>query len=264
MDAYFSYWSAGYLKDPSENTLLATKISNYFANKYFNNVYLITDSKSINFFKKFQWTDISTNLDVLDPALGGIWSLGKILTYKIASEKKRPFIHIDLDAFLCNGLPQKLVDAEIFAQNEEKNIHLGYEIYKFAKNCPNISCIEIIQQQNAANTGIFGGTDSDFIYYYANEAIKLAQCKENYKFWTTFNEFHSSWNMAVIVEQYFLVTLSHLMSKKIEFLLEEKYDSCKFTHWLDDGFGYIHLMGGKENKDIKIYLDSLMDKFNIK
>lgn len=258
-DAYMSYWSAGYQKIPSENVLLMTKIANYFAALHFNNVYLITDSKSSHFFKKMHWTNISTELDMLDPSLGGIWSLGKILSYKIAAERNSPFIHIDYDVILWNGIPEKIKHSEIFAQNDEPNAYQSYEIDLFLKNCPYTSHIKHIAQNSASNMGIFGGTNNNFIFSYATDALDLATNKQNYNFWTQFKGFDHTWNMATIVEQYFMVTMSHIMSQQI-------------THLFDNGWptkddakkqNYTHFMGDKDSTLIVNKLHNIANQYGI-
>jgi hypothetical protein len=259
MDAYFSYWGAGYKNKPNEVVLYLQKISNYFANKHFDNVYLITDSDSVNYFKNLPWTNISTELDSLDKKLGGVWSLGKILAYKIASEKNKPFIHIDYDVFLYNGLPEKLIGAEVFAQSDEWYAKTAYQIDLFLKDCPNTFFIPIFQQNSAANLGIFGGTNTAFINRYANEALNLATCKENYKFWTEYGKFDNYWAKATIVEQYFLVSLSILMSQKITFL----FDTDQEISYRGQEYGYTHFMGQKDNPHMKTYLENYIREHNI-
>lgn len=247
-DAYFSYWSAGYRKIPDYNYLLMQKISLAFAKRFFKNVHLITDSKSLPYLENMGWTSISTNLDGIDPALGGIWSLGKIYAFKIAAERGNPFIHIDYDAILWNGMPHKIAGAEIFAQNIEHDAYIGYEIKKFLKYCPDPSYISHIPNV-AVNMGIFGGTDIDFIKFYATEAIKLAENKANYDFWVSFKDFDFTWNMATIVEQYFLVTIATLRSKKITCLFDDKTHNNQPSNNDAINYGYTHFMGDKDHKN---------------
>lgn len=242
-DAYFSYWSAGYRKVPEYKYLLMQKIAHHFAKKYFVNVHLVTDSKSLPYLKNMEWTSVSTELDSLDPALGGIWSLGKIYAYKKAAEAVKPFIHIDYDVILWNGIPHKISNAEVFVQNEETHAEYAYEVGKFRENCPNPSYMSFIKHQSAVNMGIFGGTNLDFIHEYAVKAIEISEDKNNYNFWTTFTGFHSEWNMATIVEQYFLNTMSIIKSQKITYLFDRGWP----TNEEAKEYGYSHFMGDKNH-----------------
>jgi hypothetical protein len=246
-DAYFSYWSAGYRKVPEYKYLLMQKIAHHFAKKYFNNVHLVTDSVSLPYLKKMEWTSVTTELDSLNPALGGIWSLGKIYAYKKAAEAGVPFIHIDYDVILWNGIPHKISNAEVFVQNEEPNSFENYEVEKFIENCPNVSYISQVKQNAAVNMGIFGGTNLNFIHDYCVRAIQISEDKNNYNFWTTFKNFYGDWHMATIVEQYFLVTMSIIRSQKITYLFEGGWplnDNDKAKE-----YGYSHFMGDKQHKN---------------
>jgi hypothetical protein len=258
-DVYMSYWSAGYQKDPNENVLLLTKIANHIANKYFRNVYLITDSRSQHLFRKMQWAGVSTDLDLLNRDLGGIWSLGKIMAYKIAAEKRRPFIHLDYDVMLWNGMPKKISNAEVFAQNQEADSDHVYEIDKLLKNCTYKSYIAQIRQNDAANMGIFGGTNTNFIYTYANSALDFANHPQNYKFWTSFTEFSYTWNMATIVEQYFMVTMSHIMSQKITYLFDNGWPTDNEAKEQS----YTHFMGDKDHPRLKEKIESIAAQNNL-
>jgi hypothetical protein len=243
-DAYFSYWSAGYRKIPDYNYLLMQKISLAFANKYFNRVHLVTDSRSLKYLENMEWTSVSTELDSLDPALGGIWSLGKIYAYKKAAEAGKPFIHIDYDVILWNGIPHKISNAEVFAQNQESNSYNYYELDKFLLNCPYLSYMSTIRQKSASNMGIFGGRNLNFLHDYSVKAIEIAEDKSNYDFWTTYTGFDYKWNMATIVEQYFLNTMSIIKSQKITYLFD---DRRQFTNEVAREYGYSHFMGDKNH-----------------
>lgn len=247
-DAYFSYWSAGYRKMPDYNYLLMQKISLAFAKKSFNKVHLITDSRSLPYLENMGWDSISTDLDSIDPSLGGIWSLGKIYAYKIAAERGSPFIHIDYDVILWNGMPYKIAGAEVFAQSREEDAYNSYEIKKFLEHCPDPSYISY-GRNIAVNMGIFGGTDMDFIKFYATEAIKLAENKTNYNFWTSFENFAWTWNMATIVEQYFLITIATLKSKKITCLFDSRENNGYPSNDMAFNIGYTHFMGDKDHKN---------------
>lgn len=258
-DAYFSYWSAGYRKIPDAKYLLMQKIAHHFAKKYFNNVYLITDSVSLPYLKNMEWTDISTKLDNLDVSLGGIWSLGKIYTFKHAAEQGKPFVHIDYDVILWNGLPHKIWGAQTFAQNIESNSFEGYEVQKFIEECPYTSYIPLIKQKAAANMGIFGGTNLDFIHDYSLKAIEMAEDERNYKFWTKYDGFDCTWNMATIVEQYFLVTMSIFRSQKITYLFDNDWPTNDEAREA----GYSHFMGDKNHTNFMATLEKIAKDNNI-
>jgi hypothetical protein len=182
------------------------------------------------------------------------------MAYKIAAEKQRPFIHIDYDVILWEGMPKKIYNAEVFAQNEESSSYSSYEVDKLSKNCPYISYINKVNQKRAAaNMGIFGGTNTNFIYTYANNALHFANHPTNYNFWKTFNGFSHTWNMATIVEQYFLLTMSNFIGQKITYLFDNGWPTNKEAKEQQ----YTHFMSDKEHPKIYEKIDQISREHNI-
>ena len=86
MKAYYSYWSKGYISQVDDFYLDMSKLSAFYAKKNYGEIHLVTDSVSVDSLKNIaDWTSISTELDSLPKEYSHVWSLGKILTFKIAA-----------------------------------------------------------------------------------------------------------------------------------------------------------------------------------
>lgn len=240
MKAYYSYWSKGYRKKPDEFYLNMTKLSAYFAKKNYKEIHLITDSESYEDFNKIvKWDSISTDLDILPEKYSHVWSLGKILCFKIAAERNDHFIHIDSDVIIWERLPDFIDKADIFCQSREghvsewKSINSLYSL----KNKYYIS--NEIKPYISPNCGIIGGKDLEFIYKYASTALNLVLDKENADFWIKDNLNH--FEKAVLAEQYYLAICAEKFNKYITYLLlDGSEEECKHKK-------YTHLLGAKND-----------------
>jgi len=285
---YMSYWN---VKSPDKFIINCHKLSAYLLRKNFGEVHLITDSESLSYFKDIRWTSISTDLDILDKKYASIWSLGKIYTYKILAEKKIPFIHVDYDVFLWEGLPNKIKNSTLFSQNFEINkikTYDKYHIKDFINNCPDLDIFNIIKEKdylndeceiykniNALNMGIFGGTDLDFIAEYSNKSMNFIYNKKNEVFWLEKDVFED-WRKSCIVEQYYISFLLKLKNKKINLFFDKDINiKNKGSYWIDlyyNGFNfnidqedypYTHLVNSKKRPDIKDKINKLVKKLKL-
>lgn len=267
-DAYMSYWHGGYQQTPDETVLKLHKICNYFLNKHFLNVHLITDSNSINFFKDLNWTSVSTDLDCLEKYKelskdkSGIWSLGKVLAYQIASKKNKPFVHVDYDVVLWKGLPKYILDAEVFSQCEEDWAYTEYDIPGFLKNCPFPYAINNIKKFKGANMGIFGGKNLEFISKYAEDAFNLATDNRNFNFFKS-HLLKNDFSKACIIEQYYLACFAHKENIKITYFgnWDEEISNWFVCH--ENKGGFSHFMRMKEKEVFKSCLNNILDKYKI-
>ena len=114
----------------------------------------------------------------------GWWVLGKIQAYRTQDE---PFVHIDNDVFLWEGLPARLASADVLAQNPEH--------FTDASDYYQLAALEAVRRypygwlpkevewcralygshQRSLNTGIYGGRRLDFIQYCAEMAFELLE-----------------------------------------------------------------------------------------
>ena len=147
--------------------------------KFYPNLELYTDSEGIKLFKdimKLPYHKYYTDLDDIANVDESLWAYGKILAY---SAQKEPFLHVDNDIFIWSEFPDRVTKADVVCQSLEiiKDYSLiDYEIAldyirEYIPEAPKIilnSCCE-----KAANMGIFGGNNIDFIQQYCKEANSL-------------------------------------------------------------------------------------------
>lgn len=259
MKAYMSWSSRGY-KQLSKNSLdyKMFKLSLHLLRLQFAEVILITDCLGQECLKDLPFTRIETSLDNKIPGdYQLMWALSKIVAYKEIVQKGDPFIHIDNDVFLFGRLTHHVLYSPLITQHKETKINNIYGVENFINAIPNKYYFNSKQIDYCANFGIFGGTDLEFIDFYATEAMKVALDPENKQALCRpeVNHFHPS----VMVEQYYFCLLAELFDKKISYLLGEdfKEDSKKV--------GYTHLWGAKTNSDIDVQekLDKTLHHYNL-
>jgi hypothetical protein len=163
--------------------------------QHFNKSTLYTDDAGAKILIDelgLEFSYVSTCLNSLKSEDPSLWALGKIYTYQLQTE---PFVHIDSDVFLWKPLPKRLLEASLFAQNEEPFDEWDGGWYQ-----PSIveACIESIEggwiptewkwyrevhaeKQKGICCGIFGGNAIDFITYYAKKALKMVSQFQNKK-----------------------------------------------------------------------------------
>jgi len=253
MIAYMSYWSGGdKLGLPSEFTINLFKLSVFFAKKIFNDIHLITDSRSIPYFENIGFSSISTELDIVNCDYSKVWSLGKLYAYKLISEKQIPFIHIDHDVFLLNKLDERILKADVFAQSPENIIKYFYQIDKLIENCSNLHDIDEFRELDLAyNVGIFGGNDLLFINEYAKKSIDFVLDPHNKYYWLEFDSL-KTWSKSVIAEQFYLSVMIEKNQKKIELLFPDGWPK-----------NYIHFMGAKSSQNIRSKINLLIKKYKL-
>ncbi len=259
MKPYMSYWSGGYRKIPDQFTINLHKLSAYYLKKNFGEVHLITDKNGAVSLKDIPWDSVSLDLQNLDTNYSSIWSVSKLLAYKVISEKKDPFIHVDYDCILWEGIEERLKKSPIFAQNSEKDSHIWYrtnEIKSFLKEDDFFS--KIPKNLDAINVGVFGGNNLKAINDYANGALDFVFNKKYSFFWNNFifEEFNS--HRACIAEQLYLSAFAFNNNLKIEFVFEgfPSEDIAREKK-------YTHLMTGKNKEQNRIRVEKLVKKLNL-
>lgn len=205
MKPYLSLWSYGYYRDfnkeKEEFLLNSYKMSTFFLLKHYGEAHLITDNRGAEFLKKIPFTSVDTSLESLPKECSIIWSLGKLLSYKIISEKGEPFFHIDNDVFLVNKLPENFLNQDLFVQHEEFYAFYEYGVKDFFNIIPNKYLLGEMLPDRSHNFGVFGGQDFKFINKFANAALRLPLDKANlYAIHNNNFEFHHT--PSTIIEQY--------------------------------------------------------------
>jgi hypothetical protein len=103
----------------------------------------------------------------------GLFSLAKLHTY---STQEEPFIHIDGDVFLFQRFDEQFASSAIVAQNLEVNLFFYREILEqVTTNAFHLpSALQGLLKQEqilAANAGIIGGSNLDFIRRYCKDGF---------------------------------------------------------------------------------------------
>jgi len=265
MKPYMSYWSGGYRKIPDKFTINMHKVCAYFLKQNFGEVHFITDTISLPYFKDIKFTTISTDLDIVPKEYSSIWSISKLYTYRKIAEIGDPFIHVDYDVIIWEKLPERILKANLFAQNLEKyfgptsNTYDYYEIEKVVKYCPDLHLISKVPKlEEGINVGILGGKDLDFINKYANGALSWILDPQNKKFWTD-NSFNVQWNKAVVPEQYYLSICASYYKKQFEFLYQKNWPTQEELM----NIKYTHLMGEKNKQETPLKMQAIVDKLKL-
>lgn len=259
MKPYMSYWSGGYRKIPDQFTINTHKVCAHFLKQNFGEVHFITDDTSLPYFKDIKFSSVAIEFNDLPKEYGDTWSFNKLFAYKKIAKKGDPFVHVDYDVILWNGLEDRLKKADIFGQAEEQNSYHWYEIEKFKKNCPNLYLASKLDVKNAINAGIIGGNDLEFLYNYSSSALELVLDPQNKDFWLNYKGFHNSWNKAVIPEQYYFALCAAYYNKKVEVLFPKEWPSSEEAKEKR----YTHLMSAKNDLEIKNKIKRMVEKLNL-
>ena len=191
MRAVWSFWSRPYYagrgwrwREPIHHHL-AWGLSVRLAQAHYPDTVLITDTrgKALLVGKLgLPFAHVSTELDRLQDADPALWALGKLVAYSLQDQ---PFVHLDADVFLWQPLPARITGAPVLAQHPEPREFCdlgGPQIVEDAFVRAALGLPAEWQWSRShpghrfrqANCGILGGTNTDFIQYYARLALDLA------------------------------------------------------------------------------------------
>lgn len=190
MNVIQSFWSKPLFKansDVSQNRyhggwinyrycLLSMAYSCLTISRYYPHLELYTDTFGVKLFRdilKLPYYKFHTNLDDMANVDESLWAYGKIMTYSV---QKEPFLHVDNDVFIWQEFPDRVVNADVVCQSLEMIENFSLTDYEVAmeyikhnlKTAPQI--IRKSKCKAAANMGIFGGNNLDFIQQYCQEA----------------------------------------------------------------------------------------------
>jgi hypothetical protein len=259
MKPYMSYWSGGYRKIPEQYIINLHKISAHYLKQNFGEVHFITDDISLPYFKDINFSSVAIEFNNIPKEYGVAWSISKLLAYKIIAQKKDPFIHVDYDVILWEGLEDRLKKADVFAQSIEKRVDRRYEIEKFKANCPNLHLIGKLDISDAVNVGIIGGNDLEFLYNYSNSALELILDPVNKDFWLNYRGFFNTWNKAAIPEQYYLTVYAEYYNKKIETLFDKERPTLAQAKEKK----YSHLLREKDDEEYKHKIQLMVNQLGL-
>jgi hypothetical protein len=241
--AYITCWSAGYHTQDAFNYNLY-QLSAYYLKKNHGGANLITDTRGAGYLEGIEFNSVDTSLDSLPTEMGSvIWSLGKIAAYGVIAEKGEPFIHVDNDVFLMKPLPDELLKSRAFAQHKETQVTGPWELDRYHRELPTKGELAFYQTHDAANMGLFGGTDLDFVNRYSRDACALALDRQNLEYIRRTQNRHS-WSVATLYEQYYVTIKAMAEGFELDYLFKTE-DELE-TKAVE--LGYTHLLGAKTPK----------------
>lgn len=218
------------------------KLSALCAIKNYGNIHLITTEKGKEFLKGIPYTSIELFEEEPSDIYSPTWSSSKIYAYRQIAKKGERFLHIDYDVFLFKKI--NFPESDVIVQSYEDANHPWYNVPKALELLKNHYLLKEKSDYIAYNCGILGG-NPDHILYYAEEALKLLNDKDNRDYWhATFELDHIA--KSVVLEQLYLVYCCEKINSKVYFLFPTIYIDEK----LAVKYGYTHLMGAKKDKTI--------------
>ncbi|MDQ6775605.1 MAG: hypothetical protein M3071_05140 [Actinomycetota bacterium] len=271
MRAVWSYWSRPYAeaqgwqwREPLHH-FLAWGLSFELARRHFPETALVTDSAGKALLVDqlgLPFDHVSTELDGLDGADPGLWALGKLLAFSV---QEAPFVHLDTDVFLWRPLPIRLTTAPVLGQHPE-NFHVadewsGARVIEDAFTDAGIRVRVPAEWEwarslwgrtlNQVNCGIVGGTNIDFIRYYARLALDLVLNRRHAAAWKQIPD--KRW-LNTVIEQFTLAACAEFhrfapespfrgvhvryLFPSTEAAFDRRYaERCGFTHLLAEAKG---------------------------
>lgn len=272
MRAVWSFWSKPFIaqkgrmwQEPKHH-LYAWGLSLHLARQHYPDTLLVTDTPGKELLVDragLEFAEVSTELDRLRAVVHGWWAMGKLVAYGL---QERPFVHIDTDVFLWKPLPESLTSAPVFGQCPEDHPPLETWCgpadveWAFAKH--NLALpvewewarSRSSHQFREVNCGIVGGTRTDFLRFYANQAMDLVLNKQHAAAWAEFPD-KAGYNM--VVEQFQLAACVdfHRFSPESPFRgVSIRYLFPSYGHALNPQaaakLGYTHLLGGTKSHPV--------------
>lgn len=259
MKAVWSLWSKplsrgrhpGWLSH--KHHLLSWVLSTELASRHYPETSLVTDDEGAAMLVDglgLQFDSVSLALNRLEHHDPEWWAMGKLYAYAMQDE---PFVHIDNDVFLWEPLPEALQQAPVFAQHPEYTTigasfyrpesiehdirrHGGWMPEEFEHYMPIGGVLK------AENCGILGGTHTDFIRHYAEQAIRFIEHPANQEVWqrrprrdqdfVTFEQLMLSaclaYHQGRADSPFADVALAHLFSSYED--ATTRADQCGYTH----------------------------------
>lgn len=146
--------------------------------QYYNDLDLYTDSAGKEILidrMKLPYISVHTALDDLQDFDPYLWTVGKLLTYKLQRE---PFIHVDGDIFIWERFGKRIENARLLAQNIESNEDYYCETVSTLVDHFDIPSqwrdhLRHNNEMEITNTGIVGGHDLDFMSKYSTQALDI-------------------------------------------------------------------------------------------
>jgi uncharacterized protein DUF6734 len=272
MRAVWSFWSRPF--EAHKHRMWATPLCHVLswgvsvnaARRHYPETVLITDRAGKRLLVDrlgLPFTAVSTELERLNNVHPDWWALGKLVAY---SMQDRPFVHIDSDVFLWKALPPDVAGAPVFAQCPEYTHPNGawggpHEVEgAFAESGASLPVEwEWARSRDSGffkeeNCGILGGTNTEFLRYYAQTALDLVMDPQ----------YSSAWARLPGKQMYNMLVEQFLLSACVDFHRfhpSSPYRGVRIRHlfptWGDTGnpdyaarVGYTHLAGDAKSNPV--------------
>ena len=163
--------------------LLSWVLSVQTCRRFFDSVHLVADSRAAALLVdqlRLAFDSVSLSLDQLETTDAELWALGKLWAYR---EQHAPFLHIDSDVYLWKPPRGEPAAADAYSTYPEWREY-GQSFYRCASLKADVhrvsgwlpeeldSYVPSGGMLRAENCAVVGGTRTDFIRYYAEQAIR--------------------------------------------------------------------------------------------
>lgn len=259
MDAIQTFWTVP--GEPAEQThggwldprfhLMSWALSASLLHEHFGSVTLHTDLAGRSMLADLLELPYS-EVHITQEGLGDIypkkwWVMRKMNSYSYASG---PFVHVDGDAFLWNGLPDHLWQRPLIAQNSQN----GFQCYQIAVEQLKEAGVSMplflddsSGQFNAVNMGIVGGTDWLFFHDFLCEIKAFYETHLSHR---TFAPGTTGFLNTLIEECFFQHYAQHHRREVDTWIsspLTQGYETI--ANSMDNRHGFTHMIGTNK-KDI--------------
>lgn len=249
-----------------EDLLNGLLLSATISSRYFDSCELLCDSETLTLIQNdgrpFPFT-INVCFDDLDKwLLPHNWGYSKILAYSL---QKQPFVHLDADAILWDGIPSQLKKMKFIFQQKEI-IRQGFDKF-YTPLFLQTKELGILPQKikyyapYALNTGIFGCFSLSHFhiikeYFELIHNYVLVQQK-------TCNENTVNWDQSIMFEQLFLtnIILDNGLKEDIDF---NTFISDDFKNKFSPQYRFSHFIAQwKRNESVNIQIRKMLQNMGL-
>ena len=220
-----SLWTGAQRFRIERGPLLIATLSTILASRAFPTTRFVTDRRGAQLAEAFGWPfdEVTMELEALPPELSHIWSLGKLAANAL---QRTAFAQFDLDVLLFQKLPDRLLNAPLFAQSPDTPAFYRQPDMVRARLRAGLP-----GGAKAFNTGLIGGVDSSALAAYAGHAVsEIAPRFAGSALDGTV--------ISMTVEQYWLGVFSAQHQRPVQTLLPANPSKAAAA-----ALGYVHLIG---------------------
>jgi hypothetical protein len=208
------------------------RLAMLLARQWFGNVFLITDRLGERAFDWPEWTAVLNSLDAIPDDLIQIWGLGKVYSAGVAAEIGRPFLHLDWDAFIWKQWPADLLGRQILMQSAGH----PYSAERVRRLLPNPAPELFLKPPKIFNSGVFGGSDTEFWRQYTDAVIKCVFNSANRRVLSR------TTGTSVVLEEWMMTSCALARGLEVSPVVDSPADAVRL--------GFTHLMGSKNEPGI--------------